>query len=118
MELIGKINSREEIRSRYLSSDVYVSASIFEACPLPPLEAMACGLPVLLSEIPAHKELIEKSNGGLNFSLTKKDDIVKKISEIFQKKKDFRSNSRIFAQNNDWKIVAKKIVSIYNKFEI
>lgn len=115
IELVGKINSREEIRSRYLSSDVYVSASIFEACPLPPLEAMACGIPVLLSNIPAHKELIDKSNGGMNFSLTQKDDIIKKISILFQKKKDFGVESKIFAQKNDWKIVAKKISSIYSK---
>lgn len=116
IELVGKIDSREEVRSRYLSSDVYVSASIFEACPLPPLEAMACGLPVLLSDIPAHKELIEKSKGGLNFSLTQKEEILQKLSKIIEEKKNFEANSKSFAQNNDWKIVAKKVISIYDKF--
>jgi len=115
IELVGKINSREEIRSRYLSSDVYVSASMTEACPLPPLEAMACGLPVFLSEIPAHKELIEKSSGGLNFSLENKDDLINKIPEIFHKKKDFGIHSKSFAKNNDWENVAKKVVLIYKK---
>lgn len=115
IELVGKINSREEIRSRYLSSDVYVSASMIEACPLPPLEAMACGLPVFLSKIPAHKELIEKSGAGLNFSLDNKDELINKIPEIFQKMKDFKIHSKSFAKNNDWKIVAKKVVSTYNK---
>jgi alpha-1,3-mannosyltransferase len=115
IELVGKINSREEIRSRFLSSDVYVSASIFEACPLPPLEAMACGLPILLSKIPAHKELIDKSNGGYCFSLDSEREIVDQFSKILHNKKNYGSYSKSFAKNNDWKIVAKKVVTIYKE---
>lgn len=38
-------------------SDYLLSASLTEGCPLSVLEAMSCGLPVILSDIPAHAEI-------------------------------------------------------------
>ncbi len=38
--------------------DVFVSASLTEGCPNAVMEAMACGLPVVLSDIPAHREIL------------------------------------------------------------
>lgn len=113
--LLGKISSLDEIRKRYNSSDLYVSASTLEACPLPPLEAMACGKPILLSEIPAHQELVEKSNGGLIFSLKNKNDLQRKIVDIFEKRERFSYSSRKFCENNNWSQVCNRISKIYEE---
>jgi glycosyltransferase involved in cell wall biosynthesis len=43
-------------------SDFYISASISEGLPNSIMEAMACGVPVILSDIEAHRELLEKSD--------------------------------------------------------
>ena len=73
--------------NEYLSaSDVYISASRSEGLPNGVLEAMAIGLPVLLSDIPQHKELIPKNleNGGLTFKLGDEEDYLAKINQIHE----------------------------------
>ena len=48
---------RESVYERLLESDVFLSTSRIEGLPVSVLEAMACGRPVVLSDIPAHREI-------------------------------------------------------------
>jgi len=54
----------EELRALYSSCKVFVYPSLYEGFGLPPLEAMACGAPVVASRIPAHEETL-KDNARL-----------------------------------------------------
>jgi glycosyltransferase involved in cell wall biosynthesis len=40
---------------------VFVSLSAYEGCPNSVMEAMACGCPLVLSDIPAHREILDES---------------------------------------------------------
>ena len=42
-------------------ASVFVSLSEFEGCPNSVMEAMACGCPIVLSDIPAHREILDDS---------------------------------------------------------
>ncbi len=44
-------------------SDCFISSSLAEGLPNTVLEAMSCGLPVLLSNIPSHLEIFSNENG-------------------------------------------------------
>jgi len=58
IDLHGNVTDVE----RYLAaSDIYVSTSKSEGMPNGVLEAMACGLPVVLSDIAQHRELFDES---------------------------------------------------------
>ncbi len=42
-------------------TSVFVSLSAYEGCPNTVMEAMACSCPLVLSDIPAHREILDKS---------------------------------------------------------
>jgi glycosyltransferase involved in cell wall biosynthesis len=43
------------------SASVFVSISAFEGCPNTVMEAMACGCPLILSDIPSHREILNET---------------------------------------------------------
>jgi glycosyltransferase involved in cell wall biosynthesis len=114
VELIGK-QDKQQISLRLSSADIYVSASRFETFSASPLEAMASGLPVVLSEHPAHRELIERSNAGKIFSYGNTSELCMKIEEIFENKEDFSIKAKNFAMNNDWDHITRQIIEVYEE---
>jgi glycosyltransferase involved in cell wall biosynthesis len=46
------------VRDYLGAADTFVSASLTEGCPNAVMEALACGLPVVLSDIPPHREIL------------------------------------------------------------
>lgn len=84
IEFTGLI-PREKVFEYLLGADLYISTSRGEGLPVAVLEAMTCGCPVLLSDIPPHREIAE----GADFiPLVQPDDIpgfaqeIKKYKEI------------------------------------
>jgi UDP-glucose:(heptosyl)LPS alpha-1,3-glucosyltransferase len=56
---------RPDVEFYYAASDVYASPSLEDAFGLPPLEAMACGLPVIVSSRAGVSELITDGVDGI-----------------------------------------------------
>ncbi len=83
----------EELRALYSSCRAFVYPSIYEGFGLPPLEAMACGAPVITSRIPALEEttgaaaiLVEPTNveafAAAIADLLDSDDLRSKLSAL------------------------------------
>ena len=64
VRLLGRIDDAE-LTEVYRRADVFVHPSKVEGMPLSVLEAMASGLPVVMSDIPAAAGVIEESYGWL-----------------------------------------------------
>jgi glycosyltransferase involved in cell wall biosynthesis len=70
----------EDLRALYASCRAFIYPSIYEGFGLPPLEAMACGAPVIASRIPA---LTETTGGAaLLFDPQNADELAQKILEL------------------------------------
>src|SRR5206468_10175881 len=47
----------DDMPALYSAADVFVFPSFYEGFGSPPVEAMRCGAPVVVSDIPAHREI-------------------------------------------------------------
>jgi glycosyltransferase involved in cell wall biosynthesis len=64
-------------------ADCFVSASRAEGLPNAVLEALACSLPVLLSDIPAHREILALSSAaGELFSIDRPESLNEAIQNF------------------------------------
>ncbi len=113
VKLLGKIE-HEKISLNYESSDVYISTSKLETYPIPPIEAMGFGKPVLLSDIEPHQNIVNDSKGGFVFRNI--NEIVPKLEEIILQKNILKINAKKYANEHSWKTITKKIIEIYDSF--
>jgi glycosyltransferase involved in cell wall biosynthesis len=78
VQLTGMV-ARDKVFEHFALADLFVSASWGEGLPVAVMEAMACGRPVVLSDIPPHREIAE----SVDFiPLIKPDDVVGFAREI------------------------------------
>jgi glycosyltransferase involved in cell wall biosynthesis len=70
----------KNLPSIYRSAEALVFPSLYEGFGLPPLEAMACGTPVIASKAPAMPEII--GDAGLMFDPNDPEDIARAIMQL------------------------------------
>ncbi|MBI2465085.1 glycosyltransferase family 4 protein [Candidatus Shapirobacteria bacterium] len=92
-------------------SSVLISASSQESFGIVLLEAMARGVPVIGSDIPATSELIRRSGAGLTFKTGDPVDLVKKIIflNISKDLKLYSSKGRSYASNHTWDRIGESL---------
>jgi glycosyltransferase involved in cell wall biosynthesis len=111
--------SDEDLTQMYSNAIAVVMPSFMEGFGLVPLEAMANNCPVIVSDIPAHKEVCrdaawyfkptsikDLSDLLLRFIINKANDIERKRIKGYQRVKDF-----------SWLKMAKETVAIYEQYK-
>ena len=98
----------------YSMAKVLVTPSFYEGFGITPLEAIGAGTPVLISDIPAHKEIYE--NSALYFDPQNLADLKNKLYTVcIDKKIRARLVNQGFSRAGffSWKKSAKKMLRIY-----
>lgn len=101
-------------------SDVYISTSKSEGLPNGVLEAMVAGLPVILSDIPQHKEILEVNNNiGYIYIQDNKEDLINCFDKIHSIDLKLMSNeSKACAENYfSASIMSNKYQKEYKKMQ-
>ena len=106
--------SEEELLHLYNAALFYVFPSLYEGFGLPPLESMACGTPVLASNISSIPEICGENNAVL-FDPYDTDDIAEKIHALYKdapKQADLVERGIERASNFRWKKMAKETFDV------
>lgn len=112
---IKMIGRTENPNYFYQKADIFISDSAAEGLPMSVLEALSYGLPVILSNIPAHIEIIKKSSiFGSLFKLDNEKDLTKELKKI-----DCRNNKKRYLISKEYfssEVMMKKYIKYYLKY--
>lgn len=114
----GQINNADLPRF-YQMADLYISASHVDGSSVSLMEALACGLPCLVSDIPANKEWVRAGQNGWLFRDGNVDDLAAKIAQALENRKllsQIGQNARIIAEERaDWRKNSEILLQAYRK---
>lgn len=116
IKVLGSIPNNE--MAEYLNiSDVYVTTSLSDGTSLSLLEAMACGLPIIATDVPANLEWIVDSYNGFVVPRRDPEELAEKIIYLLQneslQKKMGDLNLKIAKERADWDVNFEKLANMY-----
>lgn len=97
------------------SCDIFVFPSLQEGLPVALMEAMACGLPCIASEIRGNVDLIEEDKNGYFINCKIINNLSLSIEKSICNKKLMSKNNLDIIKNYDFKIIRKTMERIYNE---
>lgn len=115
LRMIGYVGD-DDLRALYSSCTAFVSPSLYEGFGLPPLEAMACGAPVIASRIAAHVETL-----GAHAHLVEPTDqraLARVIATLLENPNERARQSRSgleHASRFSWEATAKLTLRVYDE---
>jgi glycosyltransferase involved in cell wall biosynthesis len=103
----------------YRSCDLYVSASHSDGTSISLLEALACGCPVLLSDIPGNREWVDPGVQGWLFPSGDADSLAELILQAASDRRRLQEMGqaarRLAEQRADW---SKNFLQLYDAYRI
>ena len=83
VEFTGEVVYKETLEY-YQKSDIFVLPSLSEGLPNVLMEAMACGLPSVVTHVGGNKELIKKGKGGFIVNTKSSSELSEAINELIE----------------------------------
>jgi len=113
--LLGRVN-QDIIPNLCAGADAYILTSYYEGQPLTVLEAMSCGLPCILSDIPNLNQLVKESGCGIVVDFSSPLANIKVIDYLRSKKAiTDRYAARTYAKKCDWKLITEQYLKEWKK---
>ena len=103
----------------YHAADICVSASRIEGLPFNVMEAMACGLPVIASDIKGHQDLVRNGENGLLYPFGDGKAFAAAVNRLLDpaERRRMGGNARQSVQRFGRDTVFPELTAIYEKAE-
>ena len=109
--------NREEVRQILRKATVFVFPSLKEGMPIALLEAMACGLPVVVFDIPCLREFVEYGKDVIAVQTKNSEQLAEAIIYLLNNKDQRNALGenarRKVIENNSWKTVLNALDVVY-----
>ncbi len=109
----------DDLPKYYNAADIYVSSSLSDGTSLALLESMACGLPSVVTDVPAILEWVKDGENGFIVPRKNSKVLAEKLIELLNDddmRKEFgRKNLMIAKERANWDDNFMKLVYIYDK---
>lgn len=124
LHLEGKVRfegflSEEELKDALCACDAFVLPSLWEVLPVSILEAMACGKPIVASEVGGNAELVREGYNGYLVPKRNSKLLSEKLVKVLSNDKlaqRMGENSRKRAVKEfNWELIADKTIAAYKK---
>ena len=102
----------------YKASDIFIFPSLIESFGIVIIEAMAAGVPPIVSEVPGSKDLVKNNQNGFVVSKNNARQFVNVIVNFYNNKdllSRIKKNCFSSVKKYDWEKVSVEYISIYNK---
>jgi len=117
IHLIGNI-SHSRLPEYYSAADTVVVPSIYDTFPKVVLESMACGTPVIVSNVGGIQELVTDEETGILVSPNNEDElasaIIRIVSDPSLRKKISSKAKKLVEEQFSWENIAKQTLIVYN----
>ena len=112
--------SEDELRHSYQTHDVYVSPNHLQSWGLAAFEAMASGLPVVISRTAGASEILANEENALIVDAKSPDQIAAAVRQLVDDGNLYQALSRrgrAFAEENvSWERVARETIKVFNRY--
>ena len=102
----------------YASGDIFLFPSITEAFCNVALEALASGLPVVVSDDGGCRDIVERSGGGMLARSGDDEDFFNKCLELFENTvrcRELKAHGLAFAEMQSWSAINSIVIDRYQK---
>jgi len=115
VRFLGYVDHDKDVPDLYAGSDFYIMTSKYEGQPLTLLEAMASGLPCIVSDIPALR-IVEEAKCGTVVDFNSVEAAGQIIEYLGGDNSEYSRNAREYAVGNlDWEIIAGRYLEEFEK---
>ena len=111
--------SQTDLPRWYHIADLFISPSHVDGSSVSLMEALACGVPALVSDIPANKEWVSEGVNGWLFPDGNSDILAEKILTVIAQRRKLtqvgRAARRSAEERADWKKNFAKLLEVYEQ---